>query len=66
MSRFVSEIIAVALGEKQTGYGVTHVFKADPGSPTARPHVLPDDYRDLARFGFDLAAFAQEQEGTGV
>lgn len=66
VSRFVSEIIAVALGEEQTGYAVTHVFKADPGSATARPHVLPDDYRDLARFGFDLVGFTDAQEGTGA
>lgn len=66
VSRFVSEIITVALGEEQTGYAVTHVFKADPGSTTARPHVLPDDYRDLARFGFELAAFTDAQEGTGA
>ena len=66
VSRFLSEIIAVDLGEEQTGYAVTHVFKADPGSVTARPHVLPDDYRDLARFGFDLAGFTDAQEGTGA
>ncbi|WP_228255276.1 CpaF family protein [Ornithinimicrobium avium] len=66
VSRFVSEIIAVALGEEQTGYAVTHVFKADPGSATARPYVLPDDYRDLTRFGFDLAGFTEAQEGTGA
>ena len=62
----VSEIIAVAPGEEQTGYAVTHVFKADPGTTVARPHVLPDDYRDLSRFGFDLAAFTQAQDGTGA
>ena len=66
VSRFVSEIIAVAPGEEQTGYAVTHVFKADPGSAVARPHVLPDDYRDLTRFGFDLAHFTLEQDGTGA
>lgn len=66
VSRFVSEIIAVALGEEQTGYAVTHVFKADPGSTSARAHVLPDDYRDLARFGFDLAGYTEDQEGAGT
>src|SRR5690606_30554936 len=64
--RYVSEIIAVALGEEQTGYAITHVFKADAGSTCARPHVLPDDYRDLVRFGFDLAGFTDAQEGTGA
>nr|WP_269812895.1 ATPase, T2SS/T4P/T4SS family [Ornithinimicrobium sediminis] len=65
VSRFVSQIIAVALGEEQTGYAVTHVFTADPGATVASPDVLPDEYRDLARFGFDLAGFTQAQEGTG-
>ena len=66
VSRFVSEIIAVAPGEEQTGYAVTHVFKADVGTGVARPPALPDDYRDLSRFGFDLAAFTQAQDGTGA
>lgn len=66
VSRYVSEIIALALGEQQTGYAITHVFKTDAGSTAARPHVLPDDYRDLVRFGFDLAGFTDAQEGTGA
>ncbi len=66
VSRFVSEIIAVALGEEQTGYAVTTVFRADPGSTVVRPQVLPDDYRGLDRFGCDLAGFTDQQEGTGA
>ncbi|MGB3257707.1 MAG: ATPase, T2SS/T4P/T4SS family, partial [Ornithinimicrobium sp.] len=66
VSRFVSEIIAVSLGEEQTGYAVTHVFRTGPGATAADPHVLPDEYRDLARFGFDLAGFTDQQHGTGA
>jgi len=66
VSRFVSEVIAVALGEEQTGYAVTTVFRADPGSTLARPDVLPDEYRGLARSGFDLAGFTDAQDGTGA
>ncbi|WP_405038153.1 CpaF family protein [Serinicoccus sp. LYQ131] len=65
VSRYVSEIIALTLGEEQRGYALTHVFRADPASPLARPGVLPDDYRDLAGFGFDLAGFTAQQDGTG-
>ncbi len=66
VSRFVSEIIALTLGEQQTGYAVTHLFKADPGTTTTRPHVLPDEYRDLTRYGFDLGGFTDQQEGAGA
>jgi len=62
VSRFVSEVITLDLGEEQKGYAITHVFRADPGTTVARPHVLPDDYRNLVRFGFDLAGFTQQQE----
>lgn len=66
VTRFLSEIITVAPGEEYRGWATTHVFRADPGGMVARPHVLPDDYRDLARFGFDLAAYAAEQEKRGT
>jgi Flp pilus assembly CpaF family ATPase len=66
VSRFVSEVITVALGEEQRGYAVTTVFRADPAATTARPQVMPDEYRDLARYGFDLAGFTDAQDGTGA
>jgi Flp pilus assembly CpaF family ATPase len=60
--RWVSEIISLAPGERETGYATTHVFA--PGSDgVARPAVLPDEYRALARHGFDLAAYLAQQEG---
>nr|WP_306255010.1 ATPase, T2SS/T4P/T4SS family [Ornithinimicrobium cryptoxanthini] len=63
VSRFVSEIITLSLGEQQSGYATTHVFKTAPGATTATAYVLPDEYRDLSRHGFDLDAFTQEQQG---
>jgi Flp pilus assembly CpaF family ATPase len=60
--RWVSEIISLASGERETGYATTHVFA--PGSDrVARPAVLPDEYRALTRHGFDLAAYLAQQEG---
>ena len=60
--RWVSEIISLAPGERETGYATTHVFA--PGSDgVARPAVLPDEYRALTRHGFDLAAYLAQQEG---
>src|SRR5829696_7257147 len=51
--RWVSEIIAVTPGEREKGYATTHVFRSDAGR-IAAAGVLPDEYRDLERHGFDL------------
>ena len=59
-TRRVAEIVAVAPGEKATGYATTHVFAAGPDG-VAVPGVLPDDYRALARYGFDLNAYLAHQ-----
>jgi Flp pilus assembly CpaF family ATPase len=60
--RWVSEIISLDPGERETGYATTHVFA--PGSDgVARPAVLPDEYRALTRHGFDLVAYLAQQEG---
>jgi Flp pilus assembly CpaF family ATPase len=56
--RRVDEVIALAPGEKDPGYATTHVFRADP-SGVAIPDILPDEYRGLARHGFDLAGYLQ-------
>jgi pilus assembly protein CpaF len=58
--RRVAEIIAVAPGERETGYATTHVFESDP-TGVATPAVLPDDYRGLTAHGFDLAGFLASQ-----
>jgi len=57
--RWVSEVITIHPGEKEKGYSTTHVFRAPPGDRVAAPGVLPDDYRHLAGYGFDLAAFTR-------
>lgn len=67
VTRFVSEIITLTPGEAEKGYAVTHVFRTEPAGRRALPAVLPDEYRDLVRFGFDLAAFhAGQVEGSGA
>lgn len=58
--RRVAEVIALAPGEKEVGYATTHVFRAD-ASGVAVPGVLPDEYRALAQYGFDLAAYLSTQ-----
>ncbi len=61
--RYVREIIAVQPGED--GPAHTHVFRAasTPIGTIAVPGVLPDEYRDLAAHGFDLASFARGAGG---
>ncbi|WP_257429770.1 CpaF family protein [Nocardioides carbamazepini] len=67
--RRVTEVVAVAPGERATGYATTHVFRTDSpesgSSAGALPGVLPDDYRALAEHGFDLAGYLAGQP-TGV
>ena len=59
--RRVAEIIALDPGERETGYATTHVFAPDHDG-TAVPAVLPDEYRALAAYGFDIGAFLAQQE----
>lgn len=55
--RWVSEIIAVEPGEDAKGYATTTIFAAPPGTHQAMPVLLPDRFRDLERYGFDVATF---------
>ena len=59
--RRVAEIIALDPGEHETGYATTHVFAPNLDG-TAVPAVLPDEYRALAAYGFDIGAFLAQQE----
>ena len=63
--RQVAEIVAVTPGEQLSGFATTHVYKAGPDG-VARPGVLPDEYRGLARHGFDLAGYVADQRGPEV
>ncbi|HUM87566.1 MAG TPA: ATPase, T2SS/T4P/T4SS family, partial [Actinomycetota bacterium] len=60
-NRCVREVIAVTPGERETGYATTHLFSPD-ASGTARPAILPEEYRALAPYGFDLGGFLGEQQ----
>ena len=56
--RRVAEIIALDPGEKEIGYATTHIFS--PGANgVATPNVLPDAYRALSAYGFDLSSYLQ-------
>ncbi|MFT4264114.1 MAG: ATPase, T2SS/T4P/T4SS family [Nocardioides sp.] len=59
--RRVAEIIALDPGERETGYATTHVFSPDLDG-MAVPAILPDPYRALAPYGFDLTSYLAQQE----
>jgi pilus assembly protein CpaF len=69
--RWVSEIIAIAPGEKEKGYATTHVFRPAPGRSAGRspgrsaiPGVLPDEYRALEQYGFQLRDYLTEGQAA--
>jgi pilus assembly protein CpaF len=64
-SRWVSEIIAVSPGEREKGYAMTHVFRPGYGR-SAVAGVLPDEYRDLEQYGFDLRGYLAEGRLQGA
>ena len=59
--RRIAEIIALDPGERETGYATTHLFSPGPDG-TAVPSVLPDAYRALTAYGFDLNTYLVQQE----
>lgn len=60
-ARWVSEILVLEPSEEARGYATTSVFRARAGEREATPGVLPDDYRDLEVFGFDLRGYYEQQ-----
>lgn len=61
--RKVAEIIALDPGEKETGYATTHIFSPDANG-VATANVLPDAYRALTTYGFDLSGYLLQQGRT--
>jgi Flp pilus assembly CpaF family ATPase len=59
-SRWISEIVHVAPGEVAKGYATTHVFRPRPQGGPAVPGTMPDELRELERFGFDLTSYLAE------
>jgi len=64
--RWTSEIAILSPGERERGYAMSSLFRCPPGSTRLQAvGGLPDEYRELSRWGFDLAAYVREsQEGA--
>lgn len=63
--RWVSEIDAIGPSMEAKGYTTTHVFRPRPDGP-AVADTLPDELRELASYGFDLAGYTAEAEREGT
>lgn len=66
-SRWVSEILHIAPGEQLKGYATTRVFRPNPAGGPAIPGTLPDDLRELERYGFNSHGYyaeAQQEDGS--
>lgn len=61
--RWVSEIITVEPGEREPGYAANLAFRTEGDSRMATPHVLPDSYRELEAWGFDLNGYFRADGG---
>ena len=62
LRRWVSEIVLVEPGERETGYALTHLFGPDRDRPAHATGILPARCADLAEHGFDLDAYHAEAD----
>lgn len=61
--RWTSQIVLVGPGEREKGYALTTVFACPRGSTSIQAvSGIPEDYRDLARYGFDLGGYLAESQ----
>lgn len=61
-SRWVSEVVMVEAGERETGYALTHLFGPSGASTAEAVGILPPAARELEAFGFDSAAYQVEAD----
>jgi Flp pilus assembly CpaF family ATPase len=62
LRRWVSEIVLVEPGERETGYALTHLFGPDRDGPARATGILPARCAGLAEHGFDLDAYHAEAD----
>ena len=61
--RWTSQIVILGPGEKEKGYSLTSVFACPRGSTRIRAvSGMPEDYRELAVYGFDLNGYLAESQ----
>ena len=61
--RWTSEIAVLDPGERERGYALSSLFRCRPGSTRLRAGGgLPEEYRALVGWGFDLAGYVRESQ----
>jgi pilus assembly protein CpaF len=61
--RWTSEIAVLSPGERERGYAISSPFRCPPGSTRLRAvGGLPDEYRALSSWGFDLTGYVRESQ----
>lgn len=63
LRRWVSEVVVVEPGERETGYALTHVFGPSSAGPARATGLLSERCKALAIDGFDLGAYQAEADG---
>lgn len=65
--RWTSQIVILGPGEKEKGYSLTTVFACPRGSTSIRAvSGMPEDYRDLEAYGFDLPGYLADSQRAVV
>lgn len=64
LRRWVSEVVMVEPGERETGYALTHIFGPSPSGPAAATGILPTQCAELVEFGFDPNLYQREADST--
>ena len=61
--RWTSQIVILGPGEREKGYSLTTVFARPPdGRQIQAVAGMPDEYRELAPYGFDLAGYLTQSQ----
>lgn len=61
--RWTSQIVILEPGEKEKGYSLTSVFACPRGSDRIRAvSGMPEAYRDLVSYGFDLGGYLADSQ----
>ena len=65
LRRWVSEVVVVEPGERDTGYALTHLFGPNPHGPAQATGIITESCRALTEHGFDLQLFYDEADRRG-
>jgi Flp pilus assembly CpaF family ATPase len=65
LRRWVSEVVVIEPGERETGYALTHIFGPSSDGPARATGLTSERCKDLLADGFDLGLYQSEAHGRG-